>query len=155
MQFSRRSIYDRSSVLYPSVSCFRADITLSWVVDWRVFFDLSSTTPHFLTNRSALIPWCRFIYIGWESTSCSLDPALDYQSIHHQVLSHSNGKKFHCSIKLMYPRVISTLDRWRRSWDPDINNIDVSMKVWTFPILLLHWRNLKQIIWWIPIKFIL
>ena len=28
------------------------------------------------------------------------------------------------------------------------------MKIWTCPILLLHWRNFKQILLWIPIKFV-
>ena len=86
--------------------------------------------------------------------SCSIDPYLAYQSIHHQVLSHSNGKICHWSIKLMDSWVISTLYCWRCAWDSALNNIDVSMKIWTCPILLLHWRNFKQILWWIQIKFI-
>ena len=58
LKFSQRSLCDRNYVLYRHVSGFRADLTLSWVVYWRVLFSLSSTVPHFLANTSSLIPWC-------------------------------------------------------------------------------------------------
>ena len=58
LQFSRLSLCDKKSVLYLQVSGFRDDIKLSWVVDGRVRFDLSSPITHLLSNRSALITWC-------------------------------------------------------------------------------------------------
>ena len=92
-----------------------------------------------------------FICICCKSTSCSVNQNLAYQSVHHQVLSQSNGKNYHCYIKLMNWRVISTLNC---VWESPLDNIDVLMQIWTCPILLLHWRNVKKIVWWIPIKFI-
>ena len=59
LQFSQRSLCGSKYILYCRVSGFRSDITLSWVVYWRFRFSLSSPIPHFLSNRSALIPWCR------------------------------------------------------------------------------------------------
>ena len=85
------------------------------------------------------------ICIGCKSTSCSLDPDLTYQSIHHQFLIQSNGEKIHLFIKIMSYRVIYTLNCWRCAWYSALNNIDVSMKIWTVPVLLLHWRNFKKI----------
>ena len=84
-------------------------------------------SPIFLQIYHILHPMVLIICMGCESTSCSLEPDLDYQSFHHQVLSQSNGNISHFSIKLMDSRVISTLDRWRCAWDSALNNIDVSM----------------------------
>ena len=60
LQLSQRSLCDRKYVLYHRVSGFRGDLTLSWVVDWRVYFALYSTIP----NISELIPWCRLYVQG-------------------------------------------------------------------------------------------
>ena len=83
------------------------------------------------------------ICIGFESTSCSLDPDLAYQSVHHQVLIQSNGNIYHCYIKLMDYQVISTLDCWRCTWYSALNNIGVLMTILTCPILLLRRRHFK------------
>ena len=72
------------------------------------------------------------ICIGCEYTSCSLEPNLDYQYVHHQVLRQSNGNICHCYIKLMDSRVISTLDLWRCAWYSALNNTDVSTKLELF-----------------------
>ena len=99
-------------------------------------------------------PMVLLIYIGYKSNYFSFDPDLAYQSVRHQFLSQSNVNIFYCSIKIVDSRAISTLYRWRCAWDSAINNIYVSMQIWTCPILLLHWINSRKILWWIPIKYI-
>ena len=54
----------------------------------------------------------------------------------------------------MNSQSISTLDSRRCAWDSSLNNMYVSIHLWTCRILLLHGINFKQILWWIPIKFI-
>ena len=49
------------------------------------------------------------IYIGCKSISCSIEPYLAYQYVHHQVLRHSNGNLCYLYIKLMDYQVISSL----------------------------------------------
>ena len=112
-----------------------------------VQYPIHGTTYQHLSHGIAYIYKWRirfFFYQPWHCLSIYPQPIIEL----------AQWKNFHFYIKLTKPQIISTLDSLMYAWNYAFNYIDVTTKHWYCPVLLLHWRSLKWVLWWIPIKFI-